>query len=207
MGATKISIDFTSAAHKYRQQHGGGLGQLIAKAVGVKSKYKPFVLDCTAGLGEDAFVLASLGCKVLMLERSSEVAAALKTALNHALQMPNYQHLKLNLINIDAIDYLMHLKSDYYPDVIYMDPMFPQRKKTALNKKSMRELREIVGEDFDAPKLLSAALCKAKKRIVVKRHRLAPIIEGLPPNFTYEGKSSRFDVYVPSGLKKQQTAY
>ena len=134
MATTKIFIDFFSAAHKHRAQYGGGLGQLIAKAVGVKSNYKPFVLDCTAGLGEDAFVLACLGCRVLMLERSGEIAAALENALNCTLQTPEYKNLALSLIKTDAIDYLSHLQPRHYPDVIYIDPMFPKRKKSALNK-------------------------------------------------------------------------
>lgn len=190
-------IDFLSNAHLHRQKHGGGLGQLIAKAVGVKSTYKPYVLDCTAGLGEDAFVLACLGCKVHMLERSEKIADLLEDALLRLKQHEDYKEIQLTLQKMDAIDYLRSLSHKNFPDVIYLDPMFSAKKKTALNKKEMRFLRDTVGDDMDAGELLKAALSKAKKRIVVKRHRLAPTLIESKVDFIYEGKSTRFDVYLP----------
>ena len=102
----------------------------------------------------------------------------------------------------DAITYLAKLPKTKYPDVIYLDPMFPSRSKSALNKKSMRILKEIVGKDSDSDQLLKIALKTALKRVVVKRPKLAPHLAGKKPDITYRGKSSRFDVYlIMSGAK------
>jgi 16S rRNA (guanine1516-N2)-methyltransferase len=197
----QLHIDFASKSLAYRLKHGGGRSQLIAKAVGIKSKENPLtVLDATAGLGVDAFILANLDCDVLMLERSPIIAALLKDALERASQNPNFKNIKLRLLEADSIDYLAKLasnKSAPKPDVIYIDPMYPIRTKSALGKKNLRILKDIVGEDLDAPKLLANALACARKRVVVKRPRLGATIAGkCEPDLVFKGKSSRYDVYL-----------
>jgi 16S rRNA (guanine1516-N2)-methyltransferase len=87
------------------------------------------------------------------------------------------------------------------PQVIYLDPMFPHRDKSALVKKEMRLFRPLVGDDQDAPALLQAALALASHRVVVKRPRKAPIIDGAKPSHSLEGKSSRYDIYALKSLK------
>jgi len=87
------------------------------------------------------------------------------------------------------------------PQGIYLDPMFPHRDKSALVKKEMRVFRPLVGDDLDAPALLEAALALATHRVVVKRPRKAPIIEGGKPSHSLEGKSSRYDIYPKKALK------
>jgi 16S rRNA (guanine1516-N2)-methyltransferase len=189
-----LVVDFSSNAADYRRKHGGGNGQLIARAV--NSKQKPRVIDATAGLGEDAFVLACLGCQVHMLERSPIIFALLADGLNRIkLREAN---LPLTLTNTNAIDYLSQLTAQQFPDVIYLDPMFPERSKTALVKKEMRILRDIVGKDADTTELLNIALSRTRKRVVVKRPRLASTISDKKPDIIFSGKSSRFDVYFKS---------
>ena len=78
-------IDFSNPALTYKRLHGGGLGVPIAKACGLKKSYRPIIIDATAGLGEDGFFLASLGCEVKMIERNFDVAEALRMALERAL--------------------------------------------------------------------------------------------------------------------------
>jgi 16S rRNA (guanine1516-N2)-methyltransferase len=194
-----LFIDFCSNKLLHRQKYGGGRGQLIAKAVSTKNT-KPEnvkVLDATAGLGADAFVLASLGYQVTMAERSSIIGALLENALERAKKNPEFSKLHLKLIIGDAISYMKKIANNekLKPDVIYVDPMFPERQKSALNKKEMRILKEIVGEDLDAGDLLNAALKCARKKVVVKRPRLAPTINEIIPKLTYQGKSCRYDVY------------
>ena len=70
-----IFVDFVGGAMAHRRKFGGGRGEAVAKAVGIKGDYLPDVVDATAGLGRDAFVLASVGCRVRMLERNPVVAA------------------------------------------------------------------------------------------------------------------------------------
>lgn len=192
-----VYVDFIEGALAHRKKFGGGKNQLIAKAIGIKSKEKPFVLDVTAGLGRDAFVLAALGCRVLMCERSPIIYRLLEDGLKRAEKEDWFRQLDLKLIHADAADYLSIITDENRPDVIYIDPMFPEKNKSALVKKEMRALREVVGDDVDAEKLLPLALSIAKKRAVVKRARLAPPLTDLKPSLIFEGKSSRFDVYFP----------
>jgi len=193
-----IIVDFLSGKLFHRYQYGGGRGQLIAKACGVKAKEKPIILDLTAGLGQDAFVLAALGCDVTMIERSPFIGALLQDGLSRAREQDWFAQLSLKLIITDAKQYLS--ESHEKPDVIYLDPMFPESKKTALVKKEMQILREIVEDNSDAESLLELAIQKADKKIVVKRPRLAPTLSNRNPNLTYEGKSNRFDVYIPKAF-------
>jgi 16S rRNA (guanine1516-N2)-methyltransferase len=190
----KIVIDFLAGAVNHRRQFGGGKNQLIGRAVGIKSSQTLSVLDVTAGLGRDAFVLATLGCDVVMCERSPDIYTLLREAMERASTEVWFQQLSFKLIHADAIDYLAQL--DWQPDVIYIDPMYPPKSKSALPKQEMILLREVVGDDLDSATLFELARQKAKKRVVVKRARLAPMITDRKPDVVFEGKSSRFDVYL-----------
>ena len=189
-----VYVDFLKGTLAHRRLFGGGRSQLIARAVGLKTYSNPTILDLTTGLGRDAFILANLGCNVTMLERNPIIAALLKEALARAQTAEWFKSLKLQLVETEARSYLLTFKTFY--DVIYMDPMFPVGKKSALIKKEMRVLRHVVGNDEDAPKLLEVALKKVRYRVVVKRSRLAPKLTTINPTLSYEGKSSRFDVYL-----------
>jgi 16S rRNA (guanine1516-N2)-methyltransferase len=144
-----VYVDFLEGALAHRKKYGGGKNQLIAKAVGIKPKIKLSVLDVTAGLGRDAFVLAILGCDVMMCERSPVIFALLQDGLQRAEKENWFQQLSLKLIHADALNYFSQINKNNYPDVIYIDPMFPERNKSALVKKEMRVLREVVGDDVD----------------------------------------------------------
>lgn len=191
-----LHIDFSNTSFTHRRQSIRGKNELIAKAIGIKSKQTLTVFDATAGLGRDAIVLATLGCNVVMCERSPIIYTALHDALTHASTEKWFQLLSLQLIHQDARDYLLVLQKNNYPDVVYIDPMFPERKKSALVKKEMRDLRDIVGDDLDSEQLFEIALKTAKKRVVVKRAKHAPLISSKKPDIVFEGKSSRFDVYL-----------
>jgi len=191
-----IYVDFLNGKAAYRQSHGGGYKQLIAKAVGIKKNHNITLLDATAGLAQDAFVLAGLGCKVLLIERSPIIAALLIDGLNRAQNLFNANNIEMSLISLDAIKYLQQIKPNDYPEVIYLDPMYPQQAKTALAKKELRIIRQIVGDDLDADQLLAIALTVATKRVVVKRPRLAVNSAKFKPDIVFSGKSCRFDVYL-----------
>ena len=197
-----VRVDFVEGAMAHRRQFGGGSGQMIAKAVGVQPGIRPRVLDATAGLGRDAFVLASLGCEMTLIERQPLIAALLEDGLARAalsLEVaPIVAHMYL--LTGNAIE-LMRQWQGEPPQVIYLDPMFPHRDKSALVKKEMRLFRPLVGDDLDAPALLAAALALASHRVVVKRPRKAPAIDGVKPGYVLEGKSSRYDVYPKKKLE------
>jgi 16S rRNA (guanine1516-N2)-methyltransferase len=159
----------------------------------------PYVIDATAGLGSDAFVLATLGCRVLMLERSAIIHALLEDGLERGrddVAVNRSMDERLTLRRKDAIPFLQTLPVRQRPDVVCLDPMYPDTARSALNRKEMRILREMVGEDEDAPELLAAARRQARRRVVVKRPRLAPPLEGSAPSIQLNGKSTRYDIYL-----------
>lgn len=203
-GKKYISVvaDFVSGSAAHRRQFGGGKGQDIAKAVGLSKGFFPHVLDATAGLGRDAFVLASLGATVTMVERSPIVHILLQDALARAHAFAKNEAdeellailARLHLFENESAETLTSDVNGF--DVVYLDPMFPERKKSALVKKEMRAFHEIVGADEDADGLLPLALDKANYRVVVKRPRIAPDLNNTAPNYRLEGKSSRWDIYT-----------
>ncbi|MGS2718508.1 class I SAM-dependent methyltransferase [Eionea flava] len=203
--AGPIMVDFVAGENAHRRQFGGGKGQMIAKAVGVKGASRPAVLDITAGLGQDGFVLATLGCHVTLIERSAIVHTLLNDGLEraHLSQDPEVQHVLSRMCchYAQSSEYLQGLTDPV--DVIYFDPMFPERTSKAAVNKSMKAFHTLVGRDDDAGKVLALALASAQYRVVVKRPRKAPAIHtqypelALPaPNLVFEGKSTRFDVYT-----------
>lgn len=194
-----VTVDFLQGKSDHRRKHGGGSGQLIAKAVGLKPGIRPSVFDATAGLGQDSFVLATLGCHVLAAERSPVVYALLADGLQRARLQAQADQMdilhRITLLSADAVSWL-NAQPSVVADVIYLDPMFPAREKSSLVKKEMRYFKAIVGADADSEALLAAALLKAKYRVVVKRPRLAPCIEGTARTLSIDGKSSRYDIYA-----------
>ncbi len=197
-----VRVDFVEGGAAHRRRFGGGAGQMIAKAVGVQPGVRPRVLDATAGLGRDAFVLASLGCEVSLIERQPLIAALLEDGLARAARDPEVAAIvaHMQLLTGNAVA-LMGAWQGEPPQVIYLDPMFPHRDKSALVKKEMRLFRPLVGDDLDTPALLEAALALASHRVVVKRPRKAPCIDGAKPSYQLEGKSSRYDIYPKKALK------
>jgi 16S rRNA (guanine1516-N2)-methyltransferase len=192
-----IYVDFARGSTGYRRLH-SGRRQLLARAIGMRPSVNPSVIDTTAGLGSDAFMLAWLGCRVLMLERSAIIHALLADGLTRARSDPTLASTmseRLALCKQDAASYLKDLADINRPDGIYLDPMYPERHQSALPKKEMRMLRELAGDDEDAPELLAMALTRARRRVVVKRPRLAAVLKGPPPTVQLKGQTTRYDVY------------
>lgn len=193
-----LKIDFLQGKIAYRLNHLQTQKQLLARAIGLKPNFKPVVLDATAGLGCDSFVLAQLGCPITLLERSPIIFLLLEDALKRALIHPKFLSLSIQLIKIEALIYLKQIISNMHssPEIIYLDPMFPHSTKSALVKKEMRFLRHLVGEDNDAPNLLKLALTCAKRRVIVKRPRLSNYLAQIKPHHSIFGKQHRLDVYL-----------
>lgn len=187
-----ITVDFLAGgmAHRRRQPVGG---EMVVKAVWGRGKDPITVLDATAGLGRDGFLLASSGASVMSCERHPAIALLLADGHWRAQQSGELDDIltRWTLQHTDAVS----LMASVQPDVIYLDPMFPEREKTALVKKEMRVFRELVGEDQDAQALFDAACQHARKRVVVKRPASGESL-GRKPSHVLEGKSNRFDVYA-----------
>jgi 16S rRNA (guanine1516-N2)-methyltransferase len=181
-----LFVDFNSSKLRKRREMGKKEGLIRA----CKPEKGLRILDVTAGWGRDATLLASFGAEVLMLERQPIMAALLADGLR---RLPTSSKV-LSLIEIDAKSYLQTLEPANYPDVIYLDPMHPLRQKSALVKKDMQALQQLIGADIDALELLQLAITKMKQRVVVKwPQKLAPL---LPPQFSINGETIRFDVYL-----------
>jgi len=196
-----LSVDFIGGSLGHRKKYGGGKGQTIAKAVGIKQgKPIPHVLDATAGLGKDSYVLACLGCPVTLIERSPIVAALLKDGIERAslnIEFSDIIDRGFTLYNADALDFIQSIDEQSKPDVIYLDPMYPEKKKSASVKKNMQMLQKLLGHDMDTDAVLLTALEKAQKRVVVKRPKgAAQLPVERSPTLSYESKATRYDVYI-----------
>jgi len=196
-----IKVDFVEGAVAHRRKFGGGRGQDIAKAVGLKHGFTPHVLDATAGLGRDAFVLASLGCQLTLMERMPVVAALLDDGIERAKLNCDVAEIANNMCLIKSSS-IENMDLAIAPDVIYLDPMYPHREKSAAVKKEMRIFQSLVGEDLDADDLLEPALALAKYRVVVKRPSYAPPLANKKPSMSINMKKNRFDVYVKLAIPK-----
>ncbi|TNH01302.1 hypothetical protein FHQ26_11800 [Testudinibacter sp. TR-2022] len=192
-----VAVDFISGTMAHRRKFGGGRGEAVAKAVGIKKDYLPTVIDATAGLGRDAFVLAAIGCKVRLIERHPVVFALLQDGLQRAYQdteIGEWLQNRMQLLSITNLTALSPIQD--CADVVYLDPMYPHKQKSALVKKEMRIFQHLVGADLDADQLLPSALQLARKRVVVKRPDYAPFLAQQKPHFSQTTKNHRFDVYM-----------
>jgi len=189
-------VDFVGGAVAHRFRFGGGRGQALPKAIGMKSGNSPRVVDATAGLGRDAFLLASLGSEVTMIERSDEMHRLLAEGMERARAVGGEVAeviARMTLLHGDAKTLLPELPAE----VILVDPMHPPRKNSALVKKEMRLIRQIVGTDEDSVDLMRVALECAGKRVVLKWPQKADPMEGLrAPSHQITGKSTRYDVFM-----------
>ena len=191
-----VRADFTGGAAHYRRTKGGG--ELIAKAVNHTTK--PKIWDATGGLGRDAFVLAAAGLQVEVFEQHPAVACLLADGLRRAREDAETAEIaaRIRLHKTDAVNGMVALvETETAPEVVYLDPMYPERQKSAAVKKEMAYFHELVGGAQDEAALLNAARNVARKRVVVKRPRLGLFLNGEKPAYQYEGKSTRFDVYLP----------
>lgn len=185
-----LFADFTFSTWKDRKSQGKQQGLVKACRPGKGLK----IIDATAGWGKDAAILASFGAEVLMLERHPVMAALLSDALERRTISDN-QVMQLFLKETEAAAYLQALVIEEYPDLIYLDPMHPTRNKSALVKKEMQVLQQMIGEDTDVLELIKLAITRVKQRVVVKwPQKIKPL---LPPTFSVEGKTVRFDIYLP----------
>jgi len=192
-----VAIDFATPAMEHRRK--GGHNELLGRAVGVTDKRRPRVFDATAGLGRDAFVLADLGCEVVLAERSPILAWLLEQGVQKAL-ISGSDHVRAAAGRMTVMAGDSTTMAVAEGDVIYLDPMFTDRKNSAAVKKDLgllQLLHRSVAVDSD--RLFAWATRQPCNRIVVKRPLKAPSLEGPRPSHALKGKAVRFDVYVGGG--------
>ena len=191
-----LKCSFIKGPILHRLKYGKGRGQNLAKAVGMKSNKNRNIIDATAGLGYDSFILASLGAKVTLIERSEKMYEILQNGINEGVSFGGEIEKIINRMDLlfgDSKKILPKLS----PEVIMIDTMYKDRKKTALVKNNMRLVREIVGPDSDYVELLKVALNCAKNRVVLKQPRYAdPIKEIRKCSHQILGKTIRYDIFM-----------
>ncbi len=188
-----IQIDRELSRHTAFFKSSSLVKELLAKAIGVKSGYRPKVLDLTGGLLGDTLLFLSFGCEVVTLERHPIIAFLIQSALLNAA------HPALGRLTFRAQDAVSFLETRPETEVIFFDPMFEDTNDRALPKKEMRIFRNFVGADQDALEVFKRAQSLGPKRLVVKRPRLSVELSS-PAPLKFEGKATRYDVYFSSQI-------
>ena len=191
-----LKCSFIEGPILHRLKYGKGRGQNLAKAVGMKSNKNRNIIDATAGLGYDSFILASIGAKVTLIERSQKMHELLQNGIDEGKSFGGEIEKIINRMELlfgDSKDILPKLT----PEVIMIDTMYKERKKKALVKNNMRLVREIVGPDTDYIELLEVALNCAKNRVVLKQPRYAEPIKDIKKcSHQILGKTIRYDIFM-----------
>jgi 16S rRNA (guanine1516-N2)-methyltransferase len=189
-----VHVDFVGGATARRGRAAAHADEGLLRAAGARHGRTPDVIDVTAGLGRDAWLLAALGCRVTMIERHPAVAALLEDGLARARADEEAAPIaaRLQLIEGDALAVLKERTAD----TVIVDPMHPPRRKSAAVRKEMRVFRALVGGDSDSDALLPAAIAAARQRVAVKRPRGARSLPGPAPSGSIDGRSTRFDIYA-----------
>lgn len=195
-----VAVDFGARAMRHRRR--SGHNELLGRAVGIGKKPELQIIDATAGLGRDSFVLADLGCLVLLCERNPVIARLLQQGLYNARNSGDVwladAAMRMRLYQADARTLDTALES---MDVIYLDPMFPRRDKSAAVKKDMALFQFLLEEEpGDGSDLLDWALVQDVARVVVKRPPRAPALGDIVPSHSIQGKAVRYDVHVKRAL-------
>ncbi|MCR4748598.1 MAG: class I SAM-dependent methyltransferase [Lachnospiraceae bacterium] len=172
-------------------------GEMINKAVGLKYlKDDPLIMDATAGFGEDSILMAAAGFRVVMFERNMIIAMLLKDALIRAQKVEELSDIttRLQLRCGDSIE-AMNDKL-IQPDVIYLDPMFPQRNKSGLIKKKFQLLQKLENPCDEEEDLFDAACRLNPSKIIVKRPLKGNVLASRKPGYCIKGSTVRYDCYV-----------
>jgi 16S rRNA (guanine1516-N2)-methyltransferase len=192
-----VQIDFSRGKTVYRRKQ--QRQELLVRAVGYKKDQKLTVIDGTGGFGRDSFLLATAGCTVHVFEKNRIIATLLDDGFSRAARQADTAAIlrRITLSKCNVIPYLHKLtQTGKHIDVIYLDPMFPKRRKSALVKKDLQLLQTLATEPDKPDELLEAALDAASQRVVVKRPVKAPPLTSRTPSHNIAGKTIRFDVYM-----------
>ena len=189
-----LRVNFSHPEFLTRLRGAGKKTELVARAVKAGGGVR--VLDCTAGLARDAFVLASLGCEVTLVERSRVVYTLLLDGLKRARKVPELSSAanRIKLTNADSLVLMAQTSLEY--DVIYIDPMFPEKPGAAAVRGPMQRLQRFLGTDEDAMALLSVALQAGCSRVVLKRPPHGDWISSIQPTHVFKNKNSRYEVFA-----------
>ena len=190
-----LRADFARLLPRLRKDRLGR--ELLVRAARVRGVEAPTAVDATAGLGEDSLLLAAAGFAVTMFEKDPVIAALLRDALERAANEPQLAGVvaRMTLVEGDSVAGLRELSVP--PDVVFLDPRFPERTKSAAVKKKFQLLHHLERPCEDEEGLLAAALSARPRKVVVKRPPKGPWLAGVKPSHSLAGKAVRYDVIVP----------
>ncbi len=185
--------DFENMLHRVtngRLQH----EMLIRAAKSDKPGRK--AIDATAGMGEDAFLLAAQGYEVTLFEQNPVIAVLLKDALRRAKKHPVLKDIasRMNLVQDNSVEGMSKLLDPV--DVIYLDPMFPARQKSSLINKKLQLIQKLEPPCSEETDLFDAAISASPSKIIVKRPLKSEFLAGRKPSYTLNGKAIRYDCYT-----------
>ncbi len=195
--STKLSLnlDFRQGNYRYRQQAIGK--EPLLNAVKIQKKLPKTLIDATPGVLKDSFMLANRGIQITAIERNPLLYIMVRKALSHINSNTN------SLTNSIIIDYhfgdAKDLLPNFHADIIYLDPMYPAKRKSAQVKKEMQILHQVIGTDSDSDDLFHIAK-QQSTRLVIKRPSYATPIADSKPSFSYSTDkrgATRFDIYLP----------
>lgn len=169
----------------------------LIKACGINNKNRINVLDCTAGLCKDSYILANNNCNIVAIEKNKIVCSLLWDGFCRGYKDDNIKNIlnNITLVNDDSVNFLKTTKMLF--DCVYLDPMFDRSKKSRLVKKEMQFFHNLIEESEDKQELFYLAFEKAKNRVVVKRSLHSNfLIDNIKPSFQIKGKTIRYDVYI-----------
>ena len=171
--------------------------ELLVRAAKVRGVEQPTVVDATAGLGDDSLLLAAAGFEVTLCERDPVIAALLRDTLARAARDERLSDIvaRMQMIEGDSAELLRGLSQA--PDVVYLDPMFPERRRRAATNKKLQLFQELERPCDDEEGLMRAAFEAQPRKVVVKRPLKGPHLAGLKPSSSLAGKVVRYDIYVP----------
>lgn len=194
-GKLSMKGDFSGMLPRLKQ--GNLEREILVKAVRIKGVKNEdiTVVDATAGMGEDSLLLAAAGFKVLLFEKNHVIASLLEDALQRAKkeEMLAKTVSRMTFSEGSSVEAMNKMKKGD-ADVIYLDPMFPQRSKSGLIKKKFQLLQQIESPCDDEEELLFAAKKAEPKKIVIKRPLKGPFLAGIKPDYSVNGKAIRYDV-------------
>ena len=190
--------------------------ELLVRAAKAKGAESPVAVDATAGLGEDSFLLAAAGFRVRMYESDPVIAALLRDALERALGDPSLAGIaqRMELFEEDSVRAMEALADAsaagganadgagmQAPDVIYLDPMFPERRKSASVKKKFQLIHQLEKPCANEEEMLLSAVKARPRKVVVKRPAKGPYLAGIKPSYSIAGKAVRYDCITPVSVK------
>lgn len=194
-GGMVLRADFARLLPRLRADRLGR--ELLVRAARVRGVEAPTAVDATAGLGEDSLLLAAAGFTVTMFEKDPVIGALLRDALERAANDPRLAGVaeRMTLVEGDSMTGLREL--GFSPDVVFLDPMFPERTKSAAVKKKFQLLHHLERPCDNEGELLDAALAARPRKVVIKRPPKGPWLAGVKPSHSIAGKAVRYDVIVP----------